>query len=190
METLNHGILRFNDECTLKIDFDQETDDMTATRINDVTGEETVITGGGHGGGIKYQIGTVTFDADTAAHLTQTISHNLGEIPAIIIVWTEDFNNLSDDNPNPYATTTMVGGCWVREMIAIPQTVSSSASVEAAQTVWSIGSNSIKLSYNLSSASYGFHNATASTFELPKLSSTSWWRTGITYKFLVIGKFW
>lgn len=47
METLNHGILRFNDECTLKIDFDQETDDMTVTRINDVTGTETVISGGG-----------------------------------------------------------------------------------------------------------------------------------------------
>lgn len=51
METLNHGILRFNDECTLKIDFDQETDDMTVTRINDATGEETVISGGGQGGG-------------------------------------------------------------------------------------------------------------------------------------------
>lgn len=51
METLNHGILRFNDECTLKINFDQETDDMKVTRINDVTGEEKVITGGGQGGG-------------------------------------------------------------------------------------------------------------------------------------------
>lgn len=47
MERYNHGILRFNDECTLKIDFDQGTDDLTVTRINDVTGEETIITGGG-----------------------------------------------------------------------------------------------------------------------------------------------
>lgn len=65
METLNHGILRFNDEFTLKIDFDQETDDMTVTRFNDVTGEETVIN---VGGGAISLIDTITIDEDTRSY--------------------------------------------------------------------------------------------------------------------------
>lgn len=83
METLNHGILRFNDECTLKIDFDQSTNDMTMTRINDVTGEETVISGGGESGSLEF-IKTETIDTDKHEVLID-ISNLKNEYGLIII---------------------------------------------------------------------------------------------------------
>lgn len=134
METLNHGILRFNDECTLKIDFDQETDDMTVTRFNDVTGEETVITGGGQsGGGDEWQLlEDYTLESEGLLQVAVT-NISVKQIKVIMI------------QPKSYSSTAIVyvpinnpdGNHWDYGYgRAYQQLANSSATDERVYTIW------------------------------------------------------
>lgn len=136
METLNHGILRFNDECTLKIDFDQETDDMTVTRINDVTGEETVISGGGSLPNFlepKEMIGTMTVDENKTLLLRDSLSNApyeklvLAFCPTaptfkVIMLWRRTNNSVSyatGFNSTDYGVTSWNQSTWQNNSLQV-----------------------------------------------------------------------
>lgn len=148
--------------------------------------------GAGAGGGLKFDTGTFTFVEDTAAPTTTTIQHNLGIVPDIVVVWTNDFSRATESNPLSYNTATMVGGSLLKDLTKLPQTLSSTYDARVPITnVFTIGANGYKVSYAFTNTSYGFTVApTEAEFTLPYHASNTFWRSGVTYRFLVAKGVW
>ena len=69
--------------------------------LDDMAAAIAGIPSGGGGGGLAYDMGEFVPEADTLGFGTQ-ISHNLGEIPGFILVWTDDYVGVT----NPYDNVT------------------------------------------------------------------------------------
>lgn len=165
----------------------------TVTGASDTTLSDAVASlASGYGqGGFKCETGTFTVDEDTKGNTAIHVPHQLGEVPDIIVIWTDDLNGLTADNPSPYTTTTIIGGAFFKSIVELPQSLSSTQSAEAAQVLWTVGASGYRMGYTFTSASYGFNGSiTSSSFQLPKNTASTWWRAGITYKYFVATKFW
>ena len=146
---------------------------------------QSIPTGGGSG--IKYDTGTFTFESNTTGNTPIiSIPHNLGEIPKIVLVWTEDF-----DSEHPCTANTNGGFIYITDLFNdLPQRLSSS--VSAPDNIYGYFSlystNIVALSVPTSTSYYpSSRRPTATVFYIPYVSSAWSWRTGVTYKYLLIG---
>ena len=148
------------------------------------------ITGGG-GAGLAYDMGEFVLDEDVknSSSLSISIHHNLGEVPEFILVWTDDFAELSEGNPA--AQQCNLGYIWLKNLCGLMQSLTSAATGNAL-TVNFILNNAeyrIKLSPP-TSASYLVQQPTAEGLSLNQTGSTYYWRAGVTYKYFVSKAWW
>lgn len=142
------------------------------------------------GDGNKCDTGTFTMQSDDRAVNSIAISHNLGEVPKVILVWTEDFDSTHD-----VPTSNTNGGFIFAPNLFNDLQERLSSSVNAPMNVYTSFALRNDVTPNLvaintpTSTSYFPSNRlpTATEFYLPYVSSTYYWRAGITYKYLLVG---
>ena len=147
------------------------------------------ITGGG-GTGLVYDMGEFVLDADTKSlEPPSIIPHNLGEVPEFILVWTDDFAGLSEENPA--AQQCNLGFIWLKNLSGLMQRLSTSATGDAL-TVNLILNNADYRIQPLSPNSeiYLTKQPTAEGFGLNQTSGAWYWRAGVTYKYFVSKAWW
>ena len=146
---------------------------------------------------LPYDMGEFVLDADIQFVNTadSMIVHELGEAPDFVLVWTEEFSDLTAENPSPYTTTTSLGYLYLRNLIGLPQRLTSAANTEyALQMIFSIYAGGYVTAANVpTSPSYGVTEFTAPTEQrigLTKNANNHFWRSGITYKYFVSKAWW
>ena len=154
---------------------------------------------GGGGGGLAYDMGEFVLDSDIH-HLDTTsgdgIPHELGETPDFILVWTDDFADLSSDNVNPYGTTVSCGYMWMNGLTGMAQRLTSTANLNFGMFCGlSLSSGAYSLTFGPStSASYCISTATLPTSDkigLVPIGNTAWkYKAGLTYKYFVSKAWW
>ena len=145
------------------------------------------------GGDLEYETGTFTRASDYGGGSGgYSIPHTLGEIPAVIIVWTDYFDDethIADKNSN-------IGYVYLHGFSTLPQKLSSSntSSGGLAAMMTILSGERIVFFGNTSSAPYMPQNQqpTATDFKLSKkqYSTSTYWIGGITYNYIVIKKWW
>lgn len=153
----------------------------------------------GGGGGIAYDMGEFVLDADVHNLYTNRgdgIPHELGETPDFILVWTDDFADLSSDNVNPYGTAVSCGYMWMNGLTGMVQRLTSAANLNFGMYLSLIlNSSAYALSFNPpTSASYCISTETLPTSDkigLVPLGNTSCkYKAGLTYKYFVSKAWW
>ncbi len=153
-----------------------------------------ITTQGGGAEGLKYDIGEFVLDSDTTGVGSVVIPHNLGKNPGVVIVWTEDFNDLNAETPIEYTNATNVGYIWIYNLFGLPQRLTSTVSTE----------NGIFLSATIAKESYVVNIAaptsktyvpskeeyTETTIPLQTVGNSNYWRAGITYRYFVADAWW
>lgn len=147
----------------------------------------------GGGGGLECETGTFTLASDYGGGSGgYSIPHNLGEIPAVIIVWTDYFN---DETHTPDKNSN-IGYVYLRGFSTLPQKLTGSNTASGGlAALMAIASGERKVLFSSTSASaYMPQNQqpTATDFKLnKKQNGTSYyWIGGITYNYIVIKKWW
>lgn len=165
------------------------TGNTDATLTNAVA---SLIAGFGTGGGegLKYDMGEFVLDADEK-FLDLSLPHNLGEIPEFILVWTDDFAGLSEENPAGQQCN--LGYIWLKNLTGMLQRLTAAAAGAG---------DSLTVNFNLVSGDYRIHpimpnsyayltkQPTAEYFGLNQLSASFYWRAGVTYKYFVSKAWW
>lgn len=135
-----------------------------------------------------WEIGefSLTEDSDSI-----TVTHNLGEIPGFILVWTDAFK----DSPIPTDFNNIAGLIWFNNLFGLPQILTSTTHTESNVTcaAFAVSKNdTIKrlTFYRPASASNFPHDITAQSFTAPAPSTSSKWRANVTYKYLVAKPWW
>lgn len=145
--------------------------------------------GGGSASGLAYDMGEFVPEADTIAGENTYISHNLGEKPGFILVWTDDYVGVT----NPYNNVTALGFVWFNQIMGLENWFTSSmkgegTTVNFTQSKAAYGMNVVKPT----SASYTLisDQVSAESFMLVKIGSTTYYRGGTTYKYFVSKAWW
>lgn len=143
---------------------------------------------GGGGTGLAYDMGEFVLEADTTGLIY--ISHNLGEKPGFILVWTDDYVGVT--NPDE-TNATSLGFVWFNQIMGLENWLTSSAhgegtTVNFTQSKGSTGMNVVKPS----SGSYTLKSdaVSAESFKLVKIGNTAYYRAGTTYKYFVSKAWW
>ena len=146
------------------------------------------ITGGG-GAGLAYDMGEFVLDADTKTIYPPSIPHNLGEVPEFILVWTDDFAELSEENPA--AQQCNLGYIWLKNLCGLMQRLSAAATGNAL-TVNLISNNADYRIQPIVPNSYAYltKQPTAEYFGLNQTGGSYYWRAGVTYKYFVSKAWW
>lgn len=146
------------------------------------------ITGGG-GAGLAYDMGEFVLDADVKVLAPPSLPHNLGEIPEFILVWTDDFAGLSEENPA--AQQCNLGYIWLKNLCGLMQRLTTVATGNAL-TVNLISNNAdYRIQLNSpTSAVYLTQQPTAEGLGLNQTGSNFYWRAGVTYKYFVSKAWW
>lgn len=141
-------------------------------------------TGGGAPSGLAYDMGEFVFEEDVN---NAVIPHNLGAVPGYILVWTEDFEGITE---NPWTVHVNTGTIYVSNPWGLPQRFTSA--VNAPNPVNFIAymptgeaRNNVTVS---SSVAYGLHTLpTDKEFTLSTNGNPTGykWRAGVTYKYFV-----
>lgn len=146
--------------------------------------------GTGGGEGLKYDMGEFVLDADEK-FLNPSLPHNLGEIPEFILVWTDDFAGLSEENPAGQQCN--LGYIWLKNLTGMLQRLTAAAAGAG---------DSLIVNFNLNSGDYRIQpivpnsyvylakQPTAEYFGLNQFSGTFYWRAGVTYKYFVSKAWW
>ena len=80
--------------------------------------------GGGTGDGLAYDMGEFVLDADVKhLNIASGIPHALGEVPQFVVVWTDDFADLSADNV--VSQQVNLGYVWLHGLGGLAQRVAS-----------------------------------------------------------------
>lgn len=162
----------------------------------------SLIGGYGQGGsveGLAYDMGEFVLDEDKVYLHTvdgNGIPHSLGEVPNFILVWTDDFSDLSADNVNPYGITINIGYIWLNGLFGMMQRLTSAINSDFGvfvsvmlvkdAYVLSVGSPT-SASYVISSNSI----PTAEQIGLPQMAGVSQkWKAGVKYKYFVSRNWW
>lgn len=147
----------------------------------------------GGGGGLAYDTGEFVLDTDVTAR--KWINHNLGDIPEFVCIWTDDFKDISEENPSPYNNTTWLGYMWLDNLFGLPQRLTSAVSskygVFIANTL--LSNVYAATSSAPTSTSYGLDSTTLPTaqqFYLANMGASTLWRAGVTYKYFVSKGWW
>jgi hypothetical protein len=141
--------------------------------------------------GLAYDMGEFMLDADSKSR--NIIPHNLGEVPRFVMIWTDDFADLSEDNVIPYSTPTNVGYIWFDGLTKM--TTQRGTAVNHIENPVYIGLNIYGSDYRIApctptSNSYGVYLPTEDTFTLTLLGTNNYWRAGVTYKYFVARNWW
>lgn len=120
-----------------------------------------------------------------------TVTHNLGEVPGFILVWTDAFKDL----PIPTDFNNIAGLIWFNNLFGLPQILTSTLTSEsnATSVAFAVSKNDTtkRLTfYRAASASNFPHDITAQSFTAPAPSASSKWRANVTYKYLVAKSWW
>lgn len=143
---------------------------------------------GGGGTGLAYDMGEFVLEADTTGFTY--ISHNLGEKPGFILVWTDDYVGVTNPDET-YATA--LGFVWFNQIMGLENWFTSSmkgegTTVNFTQSKGSTGMNVVKPtsgSYTLKS-----DQVSAESFRLVKIGNQIYYRAGTTYKYFVSKAWW
>lgn len=163
------------------------TGNTDATLTNAVA---SLIAGFGTGGGegLKYDMGEFVLDADVKA-LDPSLPHNLGEIPEFILVWTDDFAGLSEENPAGQQCN--LGYIWLKNLTGMLQRLTSAAAGDSLTVNFNLNSGDYRNQLNLpSSYAYLTKQPTAEYFGLNQTGGNWYWRAGVTYKYFVSKAWW
>ena len=146
------------------------------------------ITGGG-GAGLAYDMGEFVLDADTKYLNPPSIPHNLGEVPEFILVWTDDFAGLSEENPA--AQQCNLGYIWLKNLCGLMQRLSTAATGDALTVNLLLNNADYRIQPN-SPTSYAYltKQPTAEYFGLNQTGANNYWRAGVTYKYFVSKAWW
>lgn len=145
---------------------------------------------GGSGGGLAYDMGEFVLEANSNASQSIYISHNLGEKPGFILVWTDDYAGVTNpDESNP----TALGFVWFNQIMGLENWFTSSAKGEGTtvnfmQNKATDGmsvSKPTSLAYALKS-----DDVSAESFKIVKIGNAVYYRGGTTYKYFVSKAWW
>ena len=142
------------------------------------------------GNGLPYDMGEFVLDADV--QLKIGINHNLGEVPEVVVVWTDDFADLTEENPSPYSTTTNLGFIWLRGLTGLSQRLTSAATSENGIIINGYLSNGeYRANFtNPMSVAYTPELPTTTQFYAPYTGNKYYWRAGVKYKYFVAKAWW
>lgn len=142
------------------------------------------------GNGLPYDMGEFVLDADKQTEVW--INHNLGEVPEVVVVWTDDFADLSEENPSPYSTDTNLGFTWLRGLTGLPQRLSSAVTYEnGIYTGGSLSGGEYRANYHIpTSKAYIPSLPTENQISIPRTGSSHYWRAGVKYKYFVAKAWW
>lgn len=146
------------------------------------------------GGGLAYDMGEFVLDADIAYLDTKDgIPHKLGEKPDFVLVWTDDFADLSADNVA--SQTVNIGYIILLGLFGLPQRLSSAATnTLALHNNYHISANDYRVTIQApTSAAYSLQNGTlpsATAIPLFKFGGSYLWKAGVTYKYFVSRAWW
>lgn len=145
---------------------------------------------GGSGGGLAYDMGEFVLEADSNVTSKVYISHNLGEKPGFILVWTDDYVGVT--NPDE-SNATALGFVWFNQIMGLENYFSTTSkgegtTVNFTQSKAKDGMNVVKPT----SASYTLTSdfVSAESFKLVKNSANTYYRGGTTYKYFVSKAWW
>lgn len=146
--------------------------------------------GSGGGTGLVYDMGEFVPEADTIAGANTYISHNLGEKPGFILVWTDDYVGVTNPDGN-YATA--LGFVWFNQIMGLENWFTTSAKGEG--TTVNFTQSKDKYGMNVAkptSAAYTLKsmNVSSESFILVKTGSSDYWRAGTTYRYFVSKAWW
>ena len=161
------------------------TDQLTLAGMVDAI--NAIQTGSG-GAGLAYDMGEFVLEADTTGRTY--ITHNLGEKPGFILVWTDDYVGVTNpDESNP----TALGFVWFNQIMGLENYFSTTSkgkgtTVNFTQSRATDGMNVVKPT----SASYTLTSdfVSAASFKLVKISANTYYRGGTTYKYFVSKAWW
>ena len=145
-------------------------------------------------GGLAYDMGEFVFDTDIVSRSAENgIPHSFGKKPGFILIWTDDYVDLSADNLIDKPSNT--GYVWMDGMTGLLQRLTSSLDSDLGILVnFCINSNEYRLSPNApTSKAYFFGETTIPTdakFGLPKTGASTYWRAGVVYKYFVSEAWW
>ena len=146
------------------------------------------ITGGG-GAGLAYDMGEFVLDADAKALNPPSIPHNLGEVPEFILVWTDDFAGLSEENPA--AQQCNLGYVWLKNLTGMLQRLTTAATGDSLTVNFNLNSGDYRIQpIAPNSAAYSIKQPTAEYFGLNQTGGNYYWRAGVTYKYFVSKAWW
>lgn len=157
--------------------------------------EITGIEGGG-GGGLAYDMGEFTVDADTVSGKLISVPHNLGATPEFICVWTDYWAGLTSDLPVNYDDSkhTAAGFIWLKEITGMVYRASSAASGTPLCVSLQITNGDYRVGAAApSSAAYGIFDdfIFETAFSPPTLGVNGpRYRAGVTYKYFVSKAWW
>ena len=144
--------------------------------------------GTGSGDGLKYDIGEFVLDADVKAR-DPSLPHNLGEIPEFILVWTDDFAGLSEENPA--AQQCNLGYIWLKNLTGMLQRVTTAITDDSLTVNFNLLSGDYRIQPIVpNSYAYFTKQPTAEYFGLNQTGGSYYWRAGVTYKYFVSKAWW
>ena len=161
-----------------------------STRTMNLEGMAAAIAGITGGGviGLAYDMGEFVLDADTKA--IDSIPHNLGEVPEFILVWTDDFAGLSEENPAVQQCN--LGYVYLKDLSGLMQRLTSTARGNALTVNLILNNADYRIQVIApNSAVYLTKQPTAEGFGLTQIASNNYyWRAGVTYKYFVSKAWW
>ncbi|MGN0787141.1 MAG: hypothetical protein ACI4OB_07090 [Christensenellales bacterium] len=144
--------------------------------------------GTGGGAGLTYDMGEFVLDVDKTA-LERSQPHNLGEIPEFILVWTDDFADLSEENPSEQQCN--LGYIWLKNLTGMLQSLSTVSTGDSLTVNFILTSEDYRIKLNApNSTTYIVKQPTAEYFSLHRTGSSYYWRAGVTYKYFVSKAWW
>ena len=144
---------------------------------------------GGGGAGLAYDMGECVLDADAKYLDPPSIPHNLGEVPEFILVWTDDFAGLSEENPA--AQQCNLGYIWLKNLCGLMQRLTTAATGNALTVNLILNNAEYRIQPNSpTSAIYLTKQPTAEYFGLNQTGGNNYWRAGVTYKYFVSKAWW
>ena len=169
-----------------------KTDEMTLDQM--ATAIASIETGGG-GGGLAYDMGEFVLDTDvkSSTYANGGIPHALGEVPEFVVVWTDDFAELSAENPSTQQAN--LGYVWLKGLTGLRQRLTSAINSDFGLYIpFCLNANSyVTNAFIPTSTSYCMYadfTPTEKVIFLQTQGSTYYWRAGVTYKYFVSKAWW
>ena len=150
----------------------------------------------GGGGGLAYDMGEFVLDSDIVFDITNGIPHALGEKPDFVLIWTDDFSDLSEENVSPYDTATSIGYMWLNGLTGMAQYLTSVVSNDMGIFIgFHLGASSRRVQASSpTSLAYALKQdaePTANKIFIVQLANAyQKWRAGIRYKYFVSKAWW
>lgn len=149
------------------------------------------------GNGLAYDMGEFVLTESVAyKQTTDGIPHMLGESPDFVLVWTDDFSYLSEENLTPYDGATSLGYMWLNGLFGMTQRLSSvNSSDYGVFLAFALNKDDYRLQAATPTAiAYVMKEAEAPTKEkigIVQLATVQQlWRSGIKYKYFVSKAWW